>query len=358
MATNDTMHWRAILQVSLGITLTFLFFYMMAPFVLALLIGAILAILCYPAFVRANKYFPPTLAALVVTLAFAMLVLLPTVGAFVVGAYQLSAWLKAVHLPDRSFLHDFPETNAWKSLVQKISEWVPVDLEWAQQYTMSTIGVILDKISLFAASAISSLPGFLLAASIVLVSVFFFLLDGARLLRFLGALSPLPPMKSLELYHSFERSCRGVVLAMMASCLVQGVLVCFFFLVTGVPHAFLWGFASLFMGMVPVVGVAPITIGGIVYLVATHQVFMAVLLLGGAVVVGAADNVVRPLVMKGQSEMHPLLALVSALGAVSWIGATGIFLGPIIAAVFVTFLKIVSRELATGPRPLGAPPAA
>jgi predicted PurR-regulated permease PerM len=54
--------------------------------------------------------------------------------------------------------------------------------------------------------------------------------------------------------------------------------------------------------------------------------------------------------MKGQAEMHPLLALVSALGAVSWMGATGIFLGPIIAAVFVTFLKIVSRELASTPR--------
>jgi predicted PurR-regulated permease PerM len=350
MAMGDNVRWRAVLQLTLGVTLTFLFFYMMSPFVLALLIGAIIAILCYPAFTYLNRWLIPVLSSLIITCAVALGVMLPSVAAFVIGAYQISNTLKGVHLPEGNIFAQFTESAIWRTGLTQISRYVPIDFQWAQQYALSTVGIVLDKISLFAGAAISSLPGFLLAAMVVIVSVFFFILDGERLLKFLGGVSPLPSNKSLELYQSFERSCRGVVSAMLASCLAQGVLVFFFFLVTGVPHPFLWGFASLFMGMVPVVGVAPITIGGIIFLGATQQWMMVVLLAIGAIAVAAADNVIRPLVMKGQAEMHPLLALVSALGAVSWMGATGIFLGPIIAAVFVTFLKIVSRELASTPR--------
>jgi predicted PurR-regulated permease PerM len=63
-----------------------------------------------------------------------------------------------------------------------------------------------------------------------------------------------------------------------------------------------------------------------------------------AVFISTSDNFIRPWVMKGQSEMHPMLALVSAFGAVQLLGATGIFLGPIIAAVFVSFLNILAQK--------------
>jgi predicted PurR-regulated permease PerM len=49
--------------------------------------------------------------------------------------------------------------------------------------------------------------------------------------------------------------------------------------------------------------------------------------------------------MKENAQMHPFLALVSVFGAIHLLGPTGIFLGPIIAAVFVSFLKIVIGEL-------------
>jgi predicted PurR-regulated permease PerM len=68
-------------------------------------------------------------------------------------------------------------------------------------------------------------------------------------------------------------------------------------------------------------------------------------MLCGGVLVATSDNVVRPWILKGHSEMHPLLALVSVFGAVNLVGATGIFLGPVIAAVFVSFLKMLALEI-------------
>src|SRR4051794_8593655 len=101
----------------------------------------------------------------------------------------------------------------------------------------------------------------------------------------------------------------------------------------------------LMMGMVPEVGTLPVLIGGVLYLIGTGHKIAPMGLTGGAILIKTIDNVVRSWVMKGQAAMHPLLAILSAFGATSLMGPPGVFLGPIIAAVFVSFLQIVSMEL-------------
>jgi len=179
----------------------------------------------------------------------------------------------------------------------------------------------------------------------VILSFFFFNLDGHKFLNFLAKLSPIPVTRAEWLYRAFERSCRGVVLGLLLSSLVQAILVCIFFLITGMPHVVLFSVAAFLMGMVPIVGTLPITLGAIIYLFIQHQNAMAVVMIVRAVIIGTADNVVRPWILKGHSEMHPLLALVSTFGAIHLFGATGLFLGPIIAAVFVAFLRLIANEL-------------
>jgi predicted PurR-regulated permease PerM len=151
--------------------------------------------------------------------------------------------------------------------------------------------------------------------------------------------------RTVELYGAIERSCRGVVLGLFMSGVVQGVLMAILFIFTDLPDPIFIFFITVVAGMVPIVGSAPIWIGALVYhAFYDHWGFASVMLVGG-LLVSTSDNIVRPLVMKGQAEMHPLLALVSVFGAVHLFGPTGIFLGPVIAAVFVSFLKILSLEM-------------
>jgi len=86
-------------------------------------------------------------------------------------------------------------------------------------------------------------------------------------------------------------------------------------------------------------------IGATLYLAGQSQLVAATIMLMGGIGTSLADNVVRPWVMKGPAKMHPFLALVSVFGAIHLLGPTGIFLGPIIAAVFVSFLRILIGEL-------------
>jgi predicted PurR-regulated permease PerM len=96
----------------------------------------------------------------------------------------------------------------------------------------------------------------------------------------------------------------------------------------------------MLMAFVPVVGTVPVSAGASLYLFFNGHIGWGIVMSVGAILATISDNIVRPWVLKGASQLHPMLALISAFGAIQLLGPTGIFLGPVIAAVFVAFLKI------------------
>ena len=98
--------------------------------------------------------------------------------------------------------------------------------------------------------------------------------------------------------------------------------------------------------MVPFVGPAIVWIPVCLYLAINDQLLAATLLaLWGMLVVGTIDNVVKAFVLHGQSQLHPLLALLSVLGGVQALGPIGIVVGPMVVAMLQTLLSILQREL-------------
>ena len=125
----------------------------------------------------------------------------------------------------------------------------------------------------------------------------------------------------------------------------------------GVSNAILWGTATAIFSLVPVVGTATIWIPMSLYLVSTGAMMKgAILFVLGVTVIGLLDNLIRPLIIEGQSQgMHLLLVVFSLAGGLLLFGPSGVVLGPLVAALFVTFLEIYKIEfedqLATGAHP-------
>jgi predicted PurR-regulated permease PerM len=69
------------------------------------------------------------------------------------------------------------------------------------------------------------------------------------------------------------------------------------------------------------------------------------LALWGLCVVSTVDNIIKPIVLHGQSKLHPLLALLSVLGGVGALGPIGIFVGPIAVAFLQAALTMLQTEL-------------
>lgn len=343
---DSNTKWRGLIQVGLGLGLTALFLYMMAPFILPILLGGVAAILAYPFYLFFRKYFSPRTSSLMVTSLLTAGILLPVILLFYTATFRLLHLVTRLRLlKDGQTIEDLAENPLIKRTITLLGGMIPVSREFLKEQSLSFLAFIVEKMSGLIAGFFSSMPGLLIAGAVVLLSTFFFLTDGNRFLRFLANLSPLKPEKSEELYHTFEKSCRGVVLGLFMSGLVQGLMMGLLFFILSLPNPVFIAMMTLIAGMIPFVGSAPIWVGAVFYLLSQNQPVSATIMLLGGVGVSVADNIVRPWVMKDHAQMHPFLALVSVFGAIHLLGPTGIFLGPIIAAVFVSFLRILTLEL-------------
>ncbi len=85
------------------------------------------------------------------------------------------------------------------------------------------------------------------------------------------------------------------------------------------------------------------------YLIFTGALWKGVfVLLWGVLVISAADNIIRPWVVSGKVELHPLVLLFFILGGVEAFGFIGLFLGPVVASVLAVLYHDVSRGTAVG----------
>lgn len=330
----------------LGFALTLLFFWMMAPFVVAFLIGAVVSIICKPLNQWARRTMSRGMAALTVTLGITLGVLAPLGATLFWVSHHLLSMITQLKIPtDETSIKMMVRQGSVHQFIARLSEFLSLDKGWLRNQAIEVAQNVAQVLSKLIANFLGAMPSFLLGLFVVIISVFFLLKDGDRFVKFLEDLSPIQSSRSLELYRTFETSCRGVVLGLFGSAMVQGILMFVFSAITGIPNPFLVGMITVVMGMMPIVGSAPVWITATIYLYFADSMVMGTVMLVGGILISVSDNVVRPLIMKGHSEMHPLLALVSVFGAINLFGATGIFLGPIIAAVFVSFLNIVAQEI-------------
>jgi predicted PurR-regulated permease PerM len=109
---------------------------------------------------------------------------------------------------------------------------------------------------------------------------------------------------------------------------------------------FLLTILTMLASFVPLIGSAAVWGGCGLWLYFADRPTAAVLLLAWSlIVVGATDNILKPMVLHGQSKLHPLLALLSVLGGVQVLGPLGIFFGPMAVSFLQAGLTMLNLEL-------------
>ncbi len=122
---------------------------------------------------------------------------------------------------------------------------------------------------------------------------------------------------------------------------------------------FVWllSIVTMVFSMVPFLGAAGVYIPvAAVMLVQGRTTAAIFLLVYGAIVVSVSDNLVRAHVLHGRASLHPLVGLVSMLGGLEAIGLWGLFVGPIVAGIFYSLLRLLRSRMEQEPRDTSAPP--
>lgn len=191
---------------------------------------------------------------------------------------------------------------------------------------------------------------FVLGTLVVIATLFFLFAEGSRMLDAAIRLSPLEERYVRELVAEFDRVCRAVVVATLLSAVAQGILAGAGFYAFGLSHSVaLLMLLTMVLAMVPFTGAAAVWIPVCLYLYfyRGEMGYAIGLAVYGTLIISAADNVIKPLVLHGQSNLHPLLALLSVIGGIQALGPVGILVGPMVVVFLQTLLKILQRELMT-----------
>ena len=342
---KDRMTRLVSLGVILGLVAVFglLSLRVMSGFLLPLLLAAMLVVIFGPLhrWLRDRLQSPEWVAAGLTTLFVLVIVLVPLfllvarAGGDAVGILRSPNGLKldpnvldglVVTVNDATGLHLTAE--AVNAEVRKVAE------EWMGPIAAGTPIVIVKLI---------------IGLIVMTVSLFYFLADGRRMFAAVTRLIPLDVRYQWQLLDEFEEVSRAVVSSTLLAAIVQAVLAGFGFYIAGLQGVFLLTLLTFFGALVPFVGAASVWgIASLYLLFFVKSTWAATgLALWGLCVVSTVDNIIKPIVLHGQSKLHPLLALLSVLGGVGALGPIGIFVGPIAVAFLQAALTMLQAELGT-----------
>ena len=180
---------------------------------------------------------------------------------------------------------------------------------------------------------------------VMFFTMFYFFMDGERLLKRLKYLSPMRDDYEDMIFARFLLISRATVFGTVIIGLTQGTIGAIALLVFGVKLWLLWGFIMIILSLIPFMGAWIILLpAGIMQIILGHHWQGIGIILTSLLFVSTIDNILRPRLVGQGAKLHDLVIFFSSLGGIAVFGVMGFIVGPVIAALFVAVLDIYSRE--------------
>ncbi len=182
---------------------------------------------------------------------------------------------------------------------------------------------------------------FLIGVTLMLYLLFFFLRDGHAVVDRMVRILPLGDARERHLFERFASVVRATVKGTFVIAAVQGTIGGIAFALLGIRGAVLWGVIMAITSLLPVVGPGLVWVPAAIMLATTDRLLGAAILVAvGVLAVGLADNLLRPVLVGRDTRMPDYLVLLATLGGLALFGITGLVIGPLIAALFITLWEM------------------
>ncbi|MEJ2004131.1 MAG: AI-2E family transporter [Cyclobacteriaceae bacterium] len=324
------------------IAVSAVFIAMIRGFLLAILLAAIFSGLLYPLYTKIlNKFNQKSSAASIVTiLIFVFVIIIPfgTLLAVVVDqaidASETVGPMLKEKFGDRSTLLD--DLNS----IPIVQKFFPDHDKFVNTVEGLVAGIgkfVINNLGQISSGAVN----FLFEFFVMLFTMFYFLIDGKNYLAWMLYMLPLQSEEENLLLSKFTTVTRATLKGTFVIGAVQGAMGGVAMWIAGIPNTLFWGVIMAVFSIIPAVGPAVVWLPAGLYLLATGNAVAGIgLILFGAIVIGNIDNLIRPKLVGKEAELPDLMIFFGTLGGLALFGASGIIIGPIIAALFLTLWEI------------------
>lgn len=310
--------------------------WMVGPYLMSLYLGGMLAMLAYPAYQSLRRRdWAPGWAATAVTGLLITVVIVPVAGLSSLAVSQGISIAKELtefkSLPPKAMSAALTRLPLIKRLVGN-PERFETRLKDAVQSAARTVGT-------YGLELAKGVPEFFLEVGLALIAFYYFLVDGRRFKDWALSLGAFDREIQRQLVESIRESTESAVLAGLAAAVSQSAVITAAFLLLDVPGAFLAGGLTFVFAWIPIIGTVPATLAGAAYLCAQGSEARLALMIAAGLTASVVDNLVRPLVLRGRVDMHPLIGFIAIVGGLRMFGILGVFIGPMLAAMVLSLFK-------------------
>ena len=317
-------------------------FIILKPFVSAMLWAGILCFSTWPLFIRLEKLFRGhrQIAALVMTLIVAFVLVVP----FAIVGSKMADNISQAY----DFIKDFtkeglPPPPAWLQNLPLIGPDINTTWLNLSDDPDETVELIKDFLARsdgwFMRRSIALGQGILQLTLSVFVSFFFYCNGESLIASFLGWGRRIVGESTKHIFQVIGSTIKSVVYGLLGTAMAQGVLAAIGYKIAGIPSAFLLGFVTFFLALIPA-GPPLIWIPATLWLFHMGKTGWAIFMgIWGFFVISGVDNVLRPYLISRDSSLPFILVLMGVIGGMLSFGFIGLFLGPSLLAVGYCLLQ-------------------
>lgn len=352
--------WRLAGIVFFGLfalVLLYAAFMIIWPFITAILIGAILVTLTFPTFrrIRTKLKGSSPKAAVVMLLGITVVLVIPALILSVLLVQQANVVVDRLQSGEAQATIKKIDTTAYLGWIKRVAPNFDPSTLSPDRMLLPALQRIPGWVARHGGALLGGLAGVLLGFALVLLSMYFFYVEGEEIVDQLSILSPLPKRYDHEFRERFKDVIDATFRGQLFTGIAQGLMTGIGLAIAQVPGAGFWGAVAALLSLIPMVGAAAVWVPASIFLAISasmgvrpwwQAIFLA---LWGVVFVSLVDNIVRPWAMKGKAQLPAIPLLFAVLGGLQAFGFVGLVIGPLVFSFLMAIIDIYKRSFSARP---------
>ncbi|MBD3252173.1 AI-2E family transporter [Candidatus Pacearchaeota archaeon] len=228
-----------------------------------------------------------------------------------------------------------------KTFESRLNEIIPLEIELNEELLKNQVVPILTN-------AITPLFANIINAFAILFLLFFllyyFVIYDEKIKDIIHDLLPFNEESKKRIFRKFKEITYATILGTFFIALIQGGLLALNFYLLGLPNALFWGFVTLILSFLPIVGAPIVWVPASLILLIGGSISKGIVLIVVGILISTVDNILRPIINERYGSIHPLISIIGIYIGIIQFGIIGIFIGPLLVAYLILFWELYNEE--------------